>query len=247
MSLMARFTTLLSAKANKILDAADDPDADMDLSYQKMMTSLQETKAHLADVIAEQVTLEHQMADHQAAIDRHDSDAHIAMKAGREDLARMALADKEAETHKLAPIQASCEHVKQQAEKLKQYEHKLEQKIEEFRTEKESLKAEHHAAEAELKVDQQLAGIGKGLGGVEDTIQRARDKTHAMSAKAEAMERMMNDGTIHDPLDHRSQSEHEIEKLHDTSEIDDQLAKLRAEMGQSTPAAAPSAADPAKP
>ena len=243
MSLLARFTSLLAAKANKVLDAADDPDADLDLSYQKMLASLQETKAHLADVIAEQVMLEHQIADHLAVIDRHDSDARFAMKAGREDLARMALADKEAETHKLAPIQTSFDHVRQQAEKLKQYEHRLEQKIEQFRTEKESLKAEHHAAESEIKIDQQLASIGTGLGGVEDTIQRARDKTHAMSAKAEAMERMMNDGTVHDPLDHRSRSEHEIEKLHDTSEIDDELAKLRAEMSQNPP----QATDPTKP
>ncbi|MGC9271499.1 PspA/IM30 family protein [Acidiphilium sp.] len=235
MSLMSRFTTLIAAKANKVLDAADDPDADLQLSYEKMVTSLQETKRHLADVIAEQITLEHQIADHQAAIGRHDADAHIALKANREDLARAALADKEAETHKLEPIQASYEHVRQQAEKLKQYEQKLEAKIEQFATEKESLKAEHDAANAELKVDQQLAGIGQGLGGVEDTIQRARDKTHALSAKAEAMERLMDDGTIHDPLDHRSRSEHEIEKLHDTSDIDDQLAKLRAEMAQSQP------------
>ncbi|MDD2876785.1 MAG: PspA/IM30 family protein [Acidiphilium sp.] len=235
MSLMSRFTTLITAKANKLLDAADDPDADLELSYEKMLTSLQETKGHLADVIAEQITLEHQIADHQAAIARHDSDAHIALKANREDLARTALADKEAETHKLAPIQTSYEHVRQQAEKLKQYEQKLEEKIERFATEKESLKAEHDAADAELKVDRQLAGIGKGLGGAEETIQRARDKTHAMSAKAEAMERMLDDGTIRDPLDHRSKSEHEIEKLHDTSDIDDELARLRAEMASSLP------------
>jgi phage shock protein A len=239
MSLISRFTNLVAAKANKFLDAADDPDAELELGYERMMVSLQETKGHLADVIAEQITLEHQIADHKAALDRHDSDARIALKAGREDLARAALADKEAEAHRLAPIQASYEHVKQQADKLKQFEQRLEDKIEQFRTEKESLKAEHHAAEAELKVDQQLAGIGKGLGGVDDTIQRARDKTHAMAAKAEAMERMMEDGTIHDPLDHRSHSEHDIAKLRDQSDIEDQLAKLRAEMGSTGGEAGP--------
>lgn len=249
MSLMSRFTNLVAAKANKFLDAADDPDADLELSYEKMLTSLQETKGHLADVIAEQITLEHQIADHKAAMDRHDNDARIALKAGREDLARAALADKEAEAHKLEPIQTSLDHVRQQAEKLKLYEQKLEAKIEQFRTEKESLKAEHQAADAELKVDQQLAGIGKGLGGVEDTIQHARDKTHAMAAKAEAMERMMDDGTIHDPLDHRTSNEHDIEKLRDQSDIDDQMAKLRAEMGQDKepPKPEPSKPEPSKP
>ena len=233
MSLMSRFSNLVAAKANKFLDAADDPDAELELSYEKMLTSLQETKGHLADVIAEQITLEHQIADHKAAIDRHDQDARIAMKAGREDLARAALGEKSSEEHKLAPIQTSYEHVRQQADKLKLYEQKLEAKIEQFRTEKESLKAEHQAAEAELQVDQQLAGIGKGLGGVEDTIQHARDKTHAMASKAEAMERMMDEGVIHDPLDQRTTNELAIEKLRDQSDIDDQLAKLRAEMGQS--------------
>ncbi|MCF3946408.1 PspA/IM30 family protein [Acidiphilium sp. AL] len=232
MSLMSRFTNLVAAKANKFLDAAEDPDAELELSYEKMLTSLQETKGHLADVIAEQITLEHQITDHKAAIDRHDQDARIALKAGREDLARAALGEKSSEEHKLAPIQTSLDHVRQQADKLKIYEQKLEDKIEQFRTEKESLKAEHQAAEAELQVDQQLAGIGKGLGGVEDTIQHARDKTHATAAKAEAMERMMDEGVIHDPLDHRTGNEHAIEKLRDQSDIDDQLAKLRAELDQ---------------
>jgi phage shock protein A len=235
MSLLSRFSNLVAAKANKFLDAAEDTDAELDLSYEKMLTSLQETKGHLADVVAEQITLEHQIADHKALIDRHDNDARIALKAGREDLARAALADKAAEEHRLEPIQASLEHVKQQADKLKLYEQKLEDKIEQFRTEKESLKAEHHAAEAELKVDQQLAGIGKGLGGAGDLIQHARDKTHAMSAKAEAMERLMDEGVIHDPSDHSTGNDHEIAKLRDQAGIDDQLAKLRAEMEGSAP------------
>ena len=246
MSFLSRFNNLVAAKANKFLDEADDPDAELELSYEKMLTSLQEAKGHLADVIAEQITLEHQIADHKAAIDRHDQDARIALKAGREDLARAALAEKESETHKLVPIQASYEHVRQQADKLKIYEQKLTDKIEQFQTEKESLKAEHQAANAELKVDQQLAGIGKGLGGVEDTIQHARDKTHAMSAKAAAMERMMDEGVVHDPLDHQSDTEHAIEKLHDQSDIDEEMAKLRAEM-DSGAAPEPPKSEPGKP
>lgn len=232
MSLMSRFSNLVAAKANKFLDAADDPDADLELSYEKMLTNLQETKRHLADVVAEKITLERQIAEHQAAIDRHDSDARIAMKAGREDLARAALADKAAETHKVAPIQAACEHVAQQADKLREYEKKLEERIEQFRTEKETLKAEHDAADAELKANQDLAGIGDGLGNVEETLQHARDKTHALASKAEAMERMIDEGTIANPLDNRSQSEHDIERLRDQSDIEDELGKLRAEASE---------------
>ncbi len=232
MSLMSRFSNLVAAKANKFLDAADDPDADLELSYEKMLTNLQETKRHLADVVAEQITLERQIAEHQAAIDRHDADARIAMKAGREDLARAALADKAAETHKLAPIQATCEHVAQQADKLRGYEKKLEERIEQFRTEKETLKAEHDAADAELKANQDLVGIGDGLGNVEETLQHARDKTHALASKAEAMERMIDEGTIANPLDNRSQSEHDIERLRDQSDIEDELQKLRAEASE---------------
>jgi phage shock protein A len=235
MSLFSRFNNIVAAKANKFLNAAEDTDAALELSYETMLSSLQETKRHLADVVAEQITLERQINTQQQGVARYEQDARLAMQAGREDLARRALTEKSGQEARLQTILASHEHVMQQAEKLKSFQMKLADRIDQFRTQKEVLKAEHQAASAQIKASESLAGIGTGLGNVGETMRRAQEKTQLLSAKAEAMERMMDEGVLDDQSDHQSQIGHEIEQLRLTSDVDAQMAKLRAELAAPEP------------
>ena len=54
MSILGRVADLFQSKTNRLMDALEDPNAALDLSYEKMLTGLQETKRHLADVVAQQ-------------------------------------------------------------------------------------------------------------------------------------------------------------------------------------------------
>ena len=62
MSILGRVADLFQAKTNKLLNAIEDPNDTLDLSYEKMLTGLQDTKRHLADVVAQQKSLERQIA-----------------------------------------------------------------------------------------------------------------------------------------------------------------------------------------
>ena len=54
MSILGRVADLFQSKTNRLMDALEDPNEALDLSYEKMIAGLQDTKRHLADVVAQQ-------------------------------------------------------------------------------------------------------------------------------------------------------------------------------------------------
>jgi phage shock protein A len=57
-----RFTTVIKAKINKLLDKAEDPGETLDYSYQKQLESLQGVKKGIADVVTAKKRLQMQAA-----------------------------------------------------------------------------------------------------------------------------------------------------------------------------------------
>ncbi|MDD5279367.1 PspA/IM30 family protein [Acidithiobacillus sp.] len=232
MSLFKHASEILQGKVNHFLNNAEDPAETLDLSYEKMITNLQETKRHLADVVTEKVSLESQMAQAQKAADKADTDAKMALGANREDLARAELAEKQSELQKLASLKDAHDAVAAQSQKLQDYEQKLQDHIEQFRTQKEVTKSEMMAAKAEVQAGESLSGIGKGMDDAGEAMRRAQDRTAQMESKATAMDGLIESGALSDPLDTRSQTDKELDKVRASSGVDDDLARLKAEMAK---------------
>jgi phage shock protein A len=232
MSLFKHASEILQGKVNHFLNNAEDPAETLDLSYEKMITNLQETKRHLADVVTEKVSLESQMAQAQKAADKADADAKMALGANREDLARAELAEKQSELQKLASLKEAHDAVAAQSQKLQDYEQKLQDHIEQFRTQKEVTKSEMMAAKAEVQAGESLSGIGKGMDDAGEAMRRAQDRTAQMESKATAMDGLIESGALSDPLDTRSQTDKELDKVRASSGVDDDLARLKAEMAK---------------
>jgi phage shock protein A len=230
MSIFKHAANILEAKVNKLLSRAEDPAETLDLSYEKMLTSLQEAKRHLADVVTERVSLENQIAQAQKLAARAEEDARMALNANREDLARRALTEKQAEAQKITALQEAHDTVAAQAQKLMDYEHALQERIEQFRTQKEVMKSQMAAAQAQVKVTESLTGLGHGLDDAGDALRRVQDRTAHEQAKAQAMDGLLESGIMNDPLDHRTQTEREMDKLRATSGVDDDLTRLKAEL-----------------
>ena len=230
MSIFKHAADILEAKVSKLLSKAEDPAETLELSYEKMITSLQDAKRHLADVITERVSLENQIAQAQKLVAKAEEDARMALNAGREDLARSALAEKQAGAQKIAALQEAHDRVAAQAQKLMEYEQALQDRIEQFRTQKEVMKSQMAAAQAQVKVTASLTGLGHGLDDAGDALRRMQDRTAHEQAKAQAMDGLLASGIIDDPLDHRTQTEREMDKLRATSGVDDDLARLKADL-----------------
>lgn len=241
MSILGRMAELLQAKTHKLLNQLEDPQEMLDLSYEKMLSGLQETKRHLADVVTEQKSLERQMAAAQQDVAKAEADARMSLQAGREDLARSALTHKQAAIEKQAALTLAHDAIVAQANKLIEYQKKLEDRIEQFRTQKEVMKSTYAAAQAQVKVTESMTGLGRDLGNVGDSMRRAGDKVAQMQAKADAMEGLVETGVLSDPLDGRTAVEKELAALRSQSSVDAELEKLKSEIssgpGKSNPAA----------
>ncbi|HEY2659981.1 MAG TPA: PspA/IM30 family protein [Caulobacteraceae bacterium] len=232
MSILNRVADLFQAKTHKLLNALEDPNEALDLSYEKMLTGLQETKRHLADVIAQQKSLERQIGNAERELLGAEADAKLAVQADRDDLARAALVHRQRVLDTMATLQNALEAIKPQVAKLADYQQRLEDRIERFRTQKETMKAGYAAAQAQVKVTQSLTGVGDRLGGVGETLRRAEDKMVSAQDKAAAMDSMIEQGLITDPLDSRSRESRELAALRDDHAVDAQLAQLKAQIAQ---------------
>jgi phage shock protein A len=223
---------LLQAKTHSLLDKLEDPNQLLDLSYEKMISGLQETKQHLAEVVTEQKVLERQIDQAKQEAERAQDNARVALQSSREDLAREALHARQAALDKQQSLAKAHDNITAQVEKLVSYQKTLETRIDHFHTEKEVMKSNYTAAQAQVKVTESLTGIGNRLGQVGDTMRRAEDKVTGAQAKADAMDGLLKAGILNDPLDRRSSSEKELDALRNNSAVDTELEKLKAELGK---------------
>jgi len=230
MTVLSRVADILQAKTHKLLNQLEDPNETLDLSYEKMIAGLQQTKLHLADVVAQQKSLERQIEAAQQEAAKAEDDARLALQAGREDLAKAALAHKHSELGMLQSLQEAHAAVLPQAQKLIETEKKLADRIEKFRLQKEVMKTSYTAAAAQVKVTQAMSGVGSSFNNVGDTLRRAEYKVSGMRAKADAMESLTDSGVLSDPLDSRPREERELDALRVGSASDSDLEKLKAEL-----------------
>jgi phage shock protein A len=77
-------------------------------------------------------------------------------------------------------------------------------------------------------------------------VQRAKDKTQALQARADAVSELTTAGALEDFTATGDDIDRELSKIGQSGQVDDELAKLKAELGQGEPAAKelPSSAKP---
>src|SRR5579871_5615680 len=185
--LWQRFTLIFRAKASKALDRAENPNETLDYSYEQQLQQLQNVKRGIADVTTAKKRLELQYTSMQQQVDKLDGQARDALKANREDLAREALSRKATVQAQLGDIMAQGQQLEAQQQKLVEGEKTLAAKVESFRTQKEFIKAQYNAAEAQVRISEAATGIGEHMADVGMAIDRAKDKTQQMQARADAV------------------------------------------------------------
>ena len=85
-----------------------------------------------------------------------------------------------------------------QQQKLIEGQKTLQTKVESFRTQKEVIKAQYSAAEAQVRIGEAATGIGEEMADVGLAIQRVKDKTEQMQARASAVEELTASGALED-------------------------------------------------
>lgn len=247
MGLWQRFTLIFKSKASSALDKAEDPRQTLDYSYEKQLELLQKVRRGVADVATSRKRVELQITQLEKQQTTLESQARAALTQNREDLAREALSRKALLAQQQADLQAQYNDLAAQEEKLVAASQQLQAKIEAFRTKKETIKATYTAAEAQTKINEAVTGISKELGDVGLAVQRAEEKTANMQARAAAVDELLASGALQDATGTTKDSiTIELERLQGDAAVEDNLARLKAEIGGSAAPAAVEAA-PAAP
>jgi phage shock protein A len=232
MGLMSRAALIVKAKFSKALDRAEDPTETLDYSYEKQLELLQNVKRGVADVVTAKKRLQLQTGQLEQSVVKLETQARAALGAGREDLARAALERKSAVQQQLQSLDTQVQGLEAQQEKLVASERALQVKIEAFRSQKEVIKAQYSAAEAQVRIGEAATGIGEQMADTGLAIQRAKDKTEQMQARASAVEELVESGTLEDfTADGQTQLDRELAQLASQTQVDSDLARLRAELG----------------
>src|ERR1700746_1919704 len=238
--LAGRMSTVVKAKVSKLLDRAEDPAETLDYSYQKQVEQLQNVKKGIADVVTAKKRLQMQETSLQQSVVKLETQARQALAAGNEELARTALERKNVAQTELQSLDSQVAQLEQQQEQMADSEKKLRAKIEQFRAKKEIIKAQYSAAEAQVRISEAATGVGEEMADVGLAMQRALDKTENMKARADAVQELEAAGTFED-LTQIGSGEDDIDRqlkaLSSSSEVDSDLAKMRAELGIAAPAA----------
>jgi phage shock protein A len=229
--LMSRASTVVRAKLSKLLDRAEDPQETLDYSYEQQLQLLQNVKRGVADVVTSKKRLQLQTDQIEQSVVKLETQARQALGAGREDLARAALERKSVAQQQLQGLDQQVQQLEAQQEKLITSEKQLSAKIEAFRSQKEVIKAQYSAAEAQVRIGEAATGIGEQMADTGLAIQRAKDKTDQMTARAAAVDELVAAGTLEDFTSDKTQLDRELEALTSQSDVDSELAKMKAEIG----------------
>lgn len=222
MGLFDRIRRVVSANLNDLVNKAEDPEKMLEQAILEMQEDLVQLRQGVAQAIAAQKRTEKQYNDAQNEINKWQRNAQLALQKGDENLARQALERKKSFSDTGTALKASLDQQNTQAESLKRNLIQLESKISEAKTKKEMLKARITAAKAQ----EQLEGMTRGLNtsSAMSAFERMEEKVMIQEARAQAGAEMVG-----------ADLEHQFVQLEGSSDVDDELAALKASMLPSAP------------
>jgi phage shock protein A len=230
MGLFQRAHDIVAAKANKALDAAENPNEMLDYSYEQMLDHITQVRRALVDITASKKRLELQEQQLQGTADHLNDQAKAALAQGREDLAREALSRRAATQQQIDDLHPQEEQLNDEEQKMETALATLQQRVNDFRSKKEVMKAQYTAASAMTSVNEEAAGISKSLGDSGAALQRAQDKIAIMQARASATDELLQSGVLEDVGGDTDDIQHELDQASANASVDQQLAALKAQI-----------------
>ncbi|MEI3232203.1 MAG: PspA/IM30 family protein [Gordonibacter pamelaeae] len=109
MGMLDRFTDIIKANINDLLDKCEDPAKMIDQYLRNLTEDLAEVKQETAGVMAEETRTKRLVDENAAEVAKYDDLARKALAAGNEDDARTFLAKKQQFDARAASLQESYE------------------------------------------------------------------------------------------------------------------------------------------
>lgn len=228
MGIFSRFTDIINANINSLLDKAEDPEKMVKLIIQEMEETLVEVRTQSAKLIADKKELGRRCERLQKESSEWEKKAEIALAKEREDLARLALKEKNQAQEDVEVISHDLEQIEENLQKLSGDIGLLQQKLIDAKTRQKALLIRGRTASTHMGVKRQLHEVN---------IEEAMNRFEYYERKIDDME-----GEV-EAYDLGQQNlADEIADLETDDKVDQELAKLKARMGQTSKSSAGTAA-----
>ena len=229
MGLFDRIATLFRSNINDLISKAENPEKMLDQIVIDMRNQLAKAKQQVASAIADEKRLKDQAeAEYKQAQD-WESKAMLAVKEGRDDLAKQALLRHSEHLNAGQQLEQTWASHNAETEKLKNSLRDLNDKIEEAKRKKNLLLARQRRAQAQQRIAETMSGMSE---------KSAFEAFARMEEKIDQNERMIKASSEIDEEfsgDRLAGDFKRLEKSAGSASADQQLMALKEKMGLLSP------------
>jgi phage shock protein A len=221
MGIFSRMTDIINSNINALLDQAEDPEKMIRLIIQEMEDTLVEVRSASARVLADRKGAARRLEQVQAEAANWEQKARLAISKGREDLARAALLEKQAIEEEVAVVEAELEATDEHIAHLNEEIGQLQQKLSDARAKQKALLMRSKTVESRIKVKRQMQREA-----LDTAFQRFEHFERRMDNLESQLESMDLGREVAPDL------AAQISALEENERINDELQRLKEEMGQ---------------
>ena len=216
MGVFSRFSDIINANINSILDKAEDPEKMVRLIVQEMEETLVEVRTQSAKLIADKKELGRRAKRMQKEADDWERKAEIALSKEREDLARAALKEKNTALEEIGLVATDLEQIELNLQKLSDDIAQLQQKLNDAKARQKALIIRGKTAQSRMGVKRQIHDVD--IEGAMGRFERYESRIDRLEGEVESYD-----------LGQKNLAD-EIADLESDEKVDEELEKLKAKM-----------------
>ena len=188
--LIRQFTALLKTGLETLLEPAEDPRKTFTSPQQRQGELLTRVREALERNAALRKRLDNRIAQLQTKIPQLEEVARQAIAANRDDLARLALQQRQLASLELKSLETNTQEVQLEERRISILEQRLTAQIEAMRVRQEMTAVRYTAAESQVMVNEAIQGVSRELADLGQSIEQTEQKAEDMQARAFAIEQL---------------------------------------------------------
>ena len=231
MGIFSKLSTVIRSNINDLIARAENPEKMLNQIIIDMREQLTKAKQEVAVAIADERKLKAQAEEEMKQAQEWERRAMLAVKEGRDDLARQALVRHQEYAQRGQTYYETWQRQAAETERLKDSLRQLNSKIEEARRKKNLLIAKQKRAEAQKRIHDTMAGLSdrSAFEAFDRMAERIEDNERRTLASAEVTAEL----TAGDSLETEFKA---LETGHAGESADERLLDLKRKMGLLPPA-----------
>jgi phage shock protein A len=215
----------LKSNINDLIARAENPEKMLNQIILDMRDQLAKAKREVAAAIADERKLRAQLDDEIKQTRDWEHRAMLAVKEGRDDLAKQALIRQQEHAQRASTLEQTWSAQAQETEKLKGSLRQLNDKIEEAKRKRNLLIAKQKRAQAQRRIHETMSGLSdtSAFEAFNRMAEKIEESERRSLAQAEVAEALTGDTLEHEFL--------RLEAGGGDADVEDRLLALKHEMG----------------